>query len=221
MPRATGTEFFGIKNMDGIKKTILIRKIKIMKTTILLFALSVFSLSTMNAQIPTTNKKIPSGIIINPNKLDPNLNLETIKNHIASGKYCYTINLSLTAIIPPKNPTPLQAIDAYYSSTRYIKVERNYLRTNGLLVRSDKNFNRNFGNNFEVLIYPQRNDAKKVDENSVKLTWNIPESQLRTFNLKNVSVQYKSYGILIIGDYEVDGIVFGVSIGLIPTACLI
>lgn len=192
-----------------------------MKTTILLFALSVLSLSTMNAQIPTNNKKLPSGITIDPNKLDANLNLETIKNHIASGKYCYTINLSATAIIPPKNPTPLKAIDAYYSSTKYVRVERNYLRTNGLLVRSDKNFNRNFGNNFEVLIYPQRNDSKKVDKNSVKLTWNIPESQLRTFNLKNVSVQYKPYGILIIGDYEVDGIVFGVSIGLIPTTCLI
>ena len=189
---------------------------KVIYTIVLLF-LGV----TLTAQIKNEKLKIPSKTEIDPSLLSGNLNLETIKKHITTGKLCYTVNLGLTAIFPPKNPTPVKALDAYYSSTRYVKVERNYLRTNGLLLRGDKNFNRNFGNNFEVLIYPQRNDSKKVDKNQVKLTWRIPESQLRTFNLKNVSVRYKPHGILITGDYEVDGIVFGVSIALIPNSCII
>ncbi len=127
----------------------------------------------------------------------------------------------MTAIFSPKNPKPVKAIDAHYKSTRYVRVEREYLRTNGLLVRSDSDFNRNFGNNFEVLIYPQRRDSKKVDENQVKLTWSIPESRLRTFHLQNVSDNYKPQGILITRDYEVDGIVFGVSIVLIPNSYII
>ncbi len=150
-----------------------------------------------------------------------NLDLEQIKGHINSGKFCYTINASMTAIFPPKSLNPVKAVDGHYNSTKYVKVERTYLRTNGLLVRSDKDFNRNFGNNFEVLIYPQRRDSKKVDENQVKLTWRIPESRLRTFHLQNVSVRYKRHGILINGDYEVDGIVFGVTIALIPNGCII
>ncbi|WP_027077649.1 hypothetical protein [Maribacter antarcticus] len=173
------------------------------------------------AQIRNENVKIPPKGTVNLANYDGNLNLETIKKHITSGKLCYTINLSLTAIMPPKKATPVKAIDTHYASTKYVKVEREYLRSNGLLLRSDKRFNRNFGNNFEVLIYPQRNDKKKVDKNQVKLTWKIPESQLRTFNLKNVSVQYKPHGILITGDYEVDGIVFGVSIALIPNSCIL
>lgn len=172
-------------------------------------------------QIKNEKLKVPSKTEINPALLDGNLNLETIKKHIATGKLCYTVNLGLTAIFPPKNPKPVKALDAHYSSTKYVKVERNYLRTNGLLLRSDKNFNRNHGNNFEVLIYPQRNDSKKIDKNQVKLTWRIPESQLRTFHLENVSVRYKPHGILITGDYDVDGIVFGVSIALVPNGCII
>lgn len=188
----------------------------------IVLTLSIVFITTFSfAQIKNTTQKIPSGGGINPELLDGNLNLETIKKHINSGKLCYTLNVSMTAIVPPKNPTPVKAIDGYYNSTKYVKVERNYLRTNGLLLRSDKEFNRNFGNSFEVLIYPQRRDSKKVDENQVKLTWRIPESQLRTFNLKNVAVQYKPHGILIIGDYEVDGIIFGVSIALIPNGCII
>lgn len=191
-----------------------------MKKIILVLSIVLIT-TTSFSQIKNTNSKLPSGVNINPQLLDGNLNLETIKKHIKTGKLCYTINTSMTAIFPPKNPTPVKAIDAYYNSTKYVKVERSYLRSNGLLLRSDKNFNRNFGNNFEVLIYPQRRDSKKVDENQVKLTWRIPESQLRTFNLKNVSVKYKPHGILIIGDYEVDGIIFGVSIALIPNSCII
>ena len=191
-----------------------------MKKTILTLTMVLISAISF-AQIKNTSKKIPTGGGINPQLLDGNLNLETVKKHINSGKLCYTINASMTAIFPPKNPSPVKAVDAHYNATKYVKVERNYLRTNGLLLRSDKNFNRNFGNNFEVLIYPQRSDSKKVDENQVKLTWRIPESQLRTFNLKNVSVKYKPHGILIIGDYEVDGIIFGVSIALIPNSCII
>ncbi len=192
-----------------------------MKKLMPILVLSLLGTTFSSAQIKNDKLKNPSQVQIDPALLDGNLNLETIKKHIKSGKLCYTINTSMTAIFPPKNPKPVKAVDAHYKSTRYVRVEREYLRTNGLLVRSDSDFNRNFGNNFEVLIYPQRRDSKKVDENQVKLTWSIPESRLRTFHLQNVSVRYKSHGISITGDYEVDGIVFGVSIALIPNSCVI
>ena len=192
-----------------------------MKKIFLIIILILVGQISSYGQIKNEKLKIPSKTKIDPSLLSGNLNLETIKKHITTGKLCYTVNLGLTAIFPPKNPTPVKALDAYYSSTRYVKVERNYLRTNGLLLRGDKNFNRISGNTFEVLIYPDRRDSKKVDKNQVILTWRIPESQLRTFSLKNVSVRYKPHGILITGDYEVDGIVFGVSIALIPNSCII
>ncbi|QXP50492.1 hypothetical protein [Cellulophaga sp. HaHa_2_1] len=191
-----------------------------MKNLILIIAIVLTGISVSSAQIRNENIKIPSKTPINPSLLDGNLNLETIKKHISSGKLCYTINMGLTAIFPPRNLTPVRAIDARYAATNLVMVEQNYLRSNGLLLRSDKNFNRNFGNNFEVLIYPKRNDSKKIDENQVKLTWNIPESQLRTFNLINVSIRYKPNGILITGSYEVDEIIFGISIALIPNSCI-
>jgi len=191
-----------------------------MKKIIVTIVLIALAFNTGNAQIKKNTKlKIPTN-----NRFpitSSNLDLEQIKAHISSGKYCYELNVSSTAIIPPKHPQRLKAIDAYFNTTRNVRVERNYLRTNGLLLRSDKAFNRNRGNNYEVLIYPNRSDKKKIDKNQVKITWNTPEKGLKTFHLKNVSIQYKPYGILIIGDYEIDGIVFGVSIGLIPTTCLI
>jgi len=191
-----------------------------MKNLILIIAIVLTGISVSSAQIRNENIKIPSKTPIDPSLLDGNLNLETIKKHISSGKLCYTINMGLTAIFPPRNLTPVKAIDTRYAATNLVMVEQNYLRSNGLLLRSDKNFNRNFGNNFEVLIYPKRNDSKKIDENQVKLTWNIPESQLRTFNLINVSIRYKPHGILITGSYEVDEIIFGISIALIPNSCI-
>ncbi len=191
-----------------------------MKTFITSIVLVLLSITIANAQI-RRDIKLPKKNPITKLDLSNDLDLNKIKKHIKDGKFCYTVNVSSTAIFPPKYPQAVKAIDARYSSTRYLKVERNYLRTNGLLLRSDNGFNRNRGNNFEVLIYPDRRNSKLVDKNQVKITWRIPESQLRTFNLKNVSVLYKPHGILITGDYEVDGIVFGVSIAVIPTTCLI
>ncbi|WP_405248048.1 hypothetical protein [Cellulophaga sp. Asnod2-G02] len=191
-----------------------------MKNLILIISIVLTGISVSSAQIRNENIKIPSKTPIDPSLLDGNLNLETIKKHISSGKLCYTINMGLTAIFPPRNLTPVKAIDTRYAATNLVMVEQNYLRSNGLLLRSDKNFNRNFGNNFEVLIYPKRNDSKKIDENQVKLTWNIPESQLRTFNLINASIRYKPHGILITGSCEVDEIIFGISIALIPNSCI-
>lgn len=190
-----------------------------MKKLITTLVLVLITLTVSNAQIKKTKLKIPTN-----NRFpitSSNLDLEQIKSHIKSGKYCYELNVSSTAIIPPKHPARLKAIDAYFNTTRNVRVERTYLRSNGLLLRSDKSFNRNRGNNYEVLIYPDRSDKRKIDKNQVKITWNIPEKGLKTFLLKNVSIQYKPYGILIIGDYEIDGIIFGVSIGLTPTTCLI
>ncbi len=190
-----------------------------MKKIIITLVLALIVITVTNAQIKNTKLKIPNNNTFQVTS--SNLDLEQIKSHIKSGKYCYELNVSSTAIIPPKHPARLKTIDAYYSTTRNVRVERSYLRSNGLLLRSDKAFNRNRGNYYEVLIYPDRSDKRKIDKNQVKITWKTPEKGLKTFHLKNVSIQYKPYGILIIGDYEIDGIIFGVSIGLIPTTCLI
>lgn len=125
------------------------------------------------------------------------------------------------AILPPKNPKSVKVVDAHYKSPGYVRVEREYLRTNGFLIRSYNNFNRNFGSNLEVQIYTKCRDSKKVDDNQIKLTWRIPESRSRTFYLQNVSDNYKPQGILITRDYEVYNMVFGVSIALIPNSYII
>ena len=179
---------------------------------------TIFCMVALEAQIKKPMVNVPGGSEL---KLTTDLNLETIKGHIRNKTFCYTLHLSSTAIVPPKHPQPLKALDAYYSSTNYVIVERDYLRSNGLLLRSDTGFNRNAGNTYEVLIYPERADKRNVDVNRVKLTWRSPERGLNTFHLKNVSVSYKSYGILIIGDYEIDGLVFGVTLALTPGSCII
>ncbi len=188
-----------------------------MKNLTIASLLILFCFTSLQAQI--TKKK---GAL--PNKPFPitssNLDLEQIKGHINAGTFCYEINVSTTAIIPPKSPRRLKGLDGYYSTSKYVKVERSYLRSNGLMRRSDKNFDRNRGDTYEVLIYPSRSDKRKVDKNQVKLTWRSTEMGLRTFHLKNVAVRYKPYGILIIGDQEIEGTVFGVSIALTPATCL-
>ncbi len=193
-----------------------------MKKTFTLAVLFLFALASVQAQISLPNNgkdtrvKIPQQTR-NIGNLLPHLDLESIKNHIAEKKYDYHINLTLTAIIPPKHPTRLKAVNMYYKANNDVKVERNYLRVNGLLLRGDHAFRVSSGNNFEVLIYPDRNDKRFIDKNGIKITWRSPEKGLQTFNLKNVSIQYKKYGILIIGEYEIDGIIFGASIALHPT----
>jgi len=198
-----------------------------MKTFIKTIILTILTVTVASAQIKNSNKiKLHNRVNLPNNNLniDVNhqyLNLETIKANIKSGKQCYQINVSSTAIIPPKYPKAVTAIDAYYSTGNYLKVEGKYLRTNGLLLRSDYGFKKYRGNNYEVLIYPSSYNKKEIDQRRVKITWHIPGQGVQTFMLRHVSIQYKTYGILIIGDYNVNGIIFGVSISLIPTSCLI
>ena len=193
-----------------------------MKTKItLMIAFMFFGLAILHAQIkkPPLKTPVPQERRFFP--LDNNLNLETIKQHIKDKKFCYVVKLSTTVIIPPEYPQAVMGITGYYSTTQYLRVERSYLRSNGLMLRSDKNYNRAQGNNYEVLIYPDASDSKKVDKNQVKLTWNSPEKGLQTFHLQNVSMRYLPYGILITGDYDIKGMVFGVSLALMPGDCLI
>lgn len=198
-----------------------------MKNLFKTILLIVLAFTSANAQIKKINRsKINKTVNIKQNKINYNfknqyLDLETIKSNIKSGKKCYALNVSSTAIVPPKYPKSVKAIDAYYSTSQYIRVERDYLRSNGLLLRSDAGFAKYRGNNYEVIIYPLSRNKKEIDQRRVKITWNIPGSGVQTFTLRHVSIQYKTYGILIIGDYNVNGIIFGVSISLTPTGCLI
>ena len=193
-----------------------------MKNVFTTMVLALMVVTIGSAQIKPNRVKIPSKIDpkIDLTKTNSNLDLEKVKKHIQDGKYCYRLNATSTAIFKPQGRL-VGAVDARLTHNGYVKTERAYLRTNGKLLRSDTNYNNARGNYYEVLIYPERNNPKKVDKNQVKITWRIPESQLRTFHLQNVSVRYKPNGILITGDYEVDGIVFGVCIALTPQTCLI
>ncbi len=191
-----------------------------MKNSFLTLVLLALTATTLQAQIKKPVLKLPNDRNINLS-LNGNLNMEIIKNHINSGKYCYNLYLSTTVIIPPKNGKHLKEIIGYFGGGKYVKTERNYLRVNDVLLRSDKRYNRSQGDNYEVLIYPERSNPKNIDKNQVKLTWRSPERGLKTFHLKHVSIQYKPYGIIITGDYELDGMIFGVSISLAPGTCLI
>lgn len=193
-----------------------------MKKVITLFSIFLLTVLSVQAQIKKPVIKLPNNN--NLEGLSSNLDMNQIKNHINTSTFCYKVNLTSTAIIPPNTSSSgqiLTAIDTYYTHTGYLKTEKNYLRVNGLLLRSDKGFSRHSGNSYEVLLYPDSSDSKKIDKNMVKITWRTPEKGLKTFHLKHVDVQYKSYGILIIGNYEIDSIVFGVSLSLIPTTCLL
>jgi len=199
-----------------------------MKNSIKTLAIIIFTITSVTAQIKVN--KLPKKINLPNDKVyfNPNqyLDLETIKRDIKSGKKCYKINSSSSAIIPPKYPKRVKAIDAYYTSSQYVRVEGVYLKSNGLLLRSDAGFSKYRGNNYEILIYPSSANKKEIDQRRIKITWNMPNEGTQTytrqtFTLRHVSIQYKTYGILIIGDYNINGIIFGVAISLIPTDCLI
>ncbi len=196
-----------------------------MKILFKIFIIAIITITSATAQIRNTKKiNLTKKVYLPKDRLNLNnqyLNLETIKSNIKSRKKCYNIDVSSTAIIPPKYPKYVKSIDAYYSARGYVFVELNYLRTNGLLLRSDVSFSKFKGNNYEVLIYPESNNKKKIDKNRIKITWHMPDQGVQTFNLRHVSIQYKTYGILIIGDYDINGVITGVSISLTPTNCLI
>ncbi len=199
-----------------------------MKNSVKILIIALLAITSATAQIKTKVIKRNNKIKIRRNQptinLKQYLDLETIKKNITSNKACYAITLTSTAIIPPKYPKMVQAVEAYYIGNGYVKVERDYLRSNGLLLRSDAAFERYKGNNYEVLIYPNRNNKKEIDQKRIKITWHVNVNGTRsvqTFLLRHVSVQYKPYGILIIGDYNVGGIITGVSIAITETTCLI
>ncbi len=172
-------------------------------------------ISPNTANIPSRPVSLPSGTLNNT------INLESIKQHLKNKKMCYVTSLAANVTFPAGGGNRVKNIQGRFVDGS-IREERNYLRLNTKLLRSDQGFNTSRGDTFEVLIYPDRSNAQLVDKNQVKLTWRSPENGLKTFNLRNVSVSYKPYGILITGDYEIDGkTLVGVSIGIIPEACLI
>lgn len=199
-----------------------------MKTLVTTICLLLFiGTGAMNAQIkkpkisPNTGNIPTRPVNLPPGTLNNNINLESIKQHLANKKVCYVTSLAANITFPAGGGNRVKNIQGRFVNGG-IKHERNYLRLNTTLLRSDRGFNTARGDTFEVLIYPQRSNAQLVDKNQVKLTWRSPENGLKTFNLKNVSVSYKPYGMLITGDYEIDGkTLVGVSIGIIPEACLI
>jgi len=199
-----------------------------MKTLVTTICLLFFvGIGTVNAQIKKPKIPITNGTTITkplnlpPWALDNNLNLEKIKQHLKNRKMCYMTSLATNVIFPSGGGKVVRNMQGRFASSSIFH-ERDYLRLNTRLLRSDKRFNPSQADTYEVLIYPQRSKSHLVDKNRVKLTWRSPENGLNTSYLKNVSVQYKSYGILITGDYEINGkTMVGVSIAITPQGCII
>jgi len=190
-------------------------------TLCLLIGVGTLNAQTKRSKVTRPTTPIPSRpITLPPGTLNGNLNLEKIKQDLKSGKLCYMTTLSTNTIFPPKNPKAVKDIVGYFISSG-IRHERNYLGVNAKLLRSDKRFSSSSADYYEILIYPQPGKPQLVNKNQVKLTWRSAENGLKTFNLKNVSVQYKPYGILITGDFEIGKkTMTGVSIGIIPQQCI-
>jgi len=224
-----------MKNSNQITKTRLGSNTKLQnnlysffkrKSLIITILLITITLTSVNAQIKVKNNAIKNKINLGYNKTHLSfgpLNLLTIKNNIKNRKSCYVMHLSTTAIIPPKNGQYLKDMVGYFGGSKYVKFERNHLRINDLLLRSDKNFSKLYGNNFEILIYSDIRNPKEINKNMVKLSWKLPETGniVQTFNLRDVTIIYKPYGILITGNYNINGVLFGVSISITPSTCLI
>ena len=188
-----------------------------MKKLITTIVLLVFITTTVNAQIKKPRVKIPRNTPFS--NIDPNLNLEKIKIHLKSGAHCYGFNLATTAIVPPKTGgVRLVPIIGYLSTNRIAERSEQLVISGSLL----KNTNRYLGrDSYTVFLAPDNRDAKKINKLGVFITWRLAGENLRTFQLRNVAIEYKPYGILIIGDYEVDGVLIAMSMTLSPKPCLI
>ena len=179
--------------------------------------LSVLMISATDAQIKKTKSRLPARTSIAT--IDPNLNLDKIKTHLKTGDYCYDLNLASTAIVPPKTGgVRLVPIVGYFSTSRIV-VRSNQLAISGNLLKNTNSYRG--GDGYTVFLGPDSRDSKKISKLGVYITWQLPGESLRTFQVKNVTIDYKPYGILIIGDYDYNGLLIAVSMTLTPKSCLL
>ncbi len=176
----------------------------------------VFAINITNAQIKNSKLKLPSDTNLS---IDPNLNLDKIKGHLKSGDYCYDAQVGTTAIIPPKTGGVQLVPVIGYLITNKIREGNGQLVVEGTLLKNTNGYTR--GDSYTIYITPDRSDKKKIDKENIFISWGLSGERLGRFQLKNVSVQYKPYGIVLIGNYEVNGILIGVNLSLSPVACLI
>ena len=187
-----------------------------MKNILSTIILLTLTFNIMNAQIKNDKLKLPSR---NNLSLDPNLNLDKIKVHLKSGDYCYDAQVGTTAIIPPKTGGVQLVPIIGHLMTNDIREGNGQLIVEGTLKNSTYGFAR--GDSYTIYITPESGDKKKIDKDNIFISWGLSGERLGWFQLKNVSVQYKPYGIVLIGNYEVNGILVGVNLSLSPVACLI
>lgn len=179
------------------------------------------SILLCNAQIgikPTKTvipqREIPTGTNLELQKLT----FYAIKKGIEKGDQCYKMGVSIGFV--EKQANNLKAGPQVAYAMAEVKEESVYLRSNFMLLRSDKQFSRAYGNTFEVIIIPDRNGV--FNPNNVKLTWRFPDIGVKTFLLENVHIQNHTYGVTITGDALIDGKkMLAVSIALAEVQCLI
>lgn len=87
-----------------------------------------FNVTVLQAQITKPVVKLPEDWRIRI-LLDNNLHLEIIKGHIKNRKYCYTLQLSSTVFIPPKNPQQVREITGRLLHQFIITKDRTQLRS--------------------------------------------------------------------------------------------
>lgn len=179
------------------------------KVTLLLLAMSLFSICSMAQIKPVNNTKIGKGLQT-PLQTLKKINFSAIKTNLDKKTGCYQVFVASTYSTTENS----DAIIAY--GTGKLKSEREYLRTNFEILRSDHRFASSGGNSFEVIMRPS---GDSFSAEGVKITWRFPDVGLQTFILENVRVQYGYYGVTISGNKKVENKLIGFSITIQKTEC--
>lgn len=179
------------------------------KVTLLLLTMSLISICS-TAQIQLDNNKKTINRLQTPPQTLKNINFSAIKTNLDKKTVCYQVLVAATYSTIENT----DAIIAY--GTGKLKSEREYLRANFEILRSDNRFASSRGNAFEVIM---RSSGDSFSAEGVKITWRFPDVGLQTFMLENVHVQYGYYGITISGSKKVENKLIGFSITIQKTEC--
>lgn len=192
-----------------------------MKRYYSLWALALFlSMGYGHAQIGVKPAKtvIPQRKMPTGDGIAQKLTFNVIRTAIKKGGKCYRMGVATSFV--EKQGNALMAGPQVAYAMAGVDAESNYLRSNFMLLRSDKQFSRAYGNTFEIILNPDRNG--EFDPNNVKLTWRFPDLGVKTFLLEHVTVQQLSYGVTLSGDAMIDGKkILAVSIALAEVRCLL
>lgn len=185
---------------------------------------TVMSVNLSNAQINPSKKidtkpkfKIKDKIKPTPLTINKPLDFAAIKRNIENGR-CYSLMATATYLEYSQSSRSILLKQGYSISSLLLKSERNYLRSNGLILLSENRFSRVAGNNFEVILFPV---GSQFNPNNIKVTWHFNQGGLKTFLLEDVQIIKSNTGITITGHKTIEGKQIAFSIAIGEDVCLI